>query len=293
MEFEAAEYVTDEDDDELEMEDNVEDSESHSEDEVDVDAEDMEEDDEDEDLGSDDSVHEQEEEEGGSHEQAPAMAAAPAPPDAVRVRTRTPVANVTVCDADALGCGVCFLALRPPIFQVHTRSHFYIFFVFDSYATFLETSSLEIKTQCEVGHVVCSDCRVKLEATPSGNKCHVCGVVAARGGYRRCHAMEHLLDCIRVPCPYAAHGCDATPPYHGKESHRPPPGVPARAVPLPRRRVMRIHRLHGRATGPLRRRTQLAVHQRQQGPRRESVQHQPPRRLQLRHPPRRPRPRPR
>ncbi|KAG0517010.1 hypothetical protein BDA96_09G051000 [Sorghum bicolor] len=173
VEFEAAEYVTDEDDDELEMEDNVEDSESHSEDEVDVDAEDMEEDDEDEDLGSDDSVHEQEEEEGGSHEQATAMAAAPAPPDAVRVRTRTPVANVTVCDADALGCGVCFLALRPPIFQ------------------------------CEVGHVVCSDCRVKLEATPSGNKCHVCGVVAARGGYRRCHAMEHLLDCIRVPCPKA------------------------------------------------------------------------------------------
>jgi len=32
--------------------------------------------------------------------------------------------------------------------------------------------------------------------------------------------MERLVDCIRVPCPYAAHGCDATPAYHGQESHR-------------------------------------------------------------------------
>jgi hypothetical protein len=58
-----------------------------------------------------DSVHEHEE---GSPEPASAVAAAPD----VRVRTRTAVANVTVGDADALECGVCFLALRPPIFQV-------------------------------------------------------------------------------------------------------------------------------------------------------------------------------
>ncbi|EES19035.1 hypothetical protein BDA96_09G048700 [Sorghum bicolor] len=122
---------------------------------------------EDEDLGAADSLH--------------------APPD-VRARTSTAVANVTVGDADALECGVCFLALRPPIFQ------------------------------CEVGHVVCSACRDKLEATGNGN-CHVCRA-ATRGGYRRCYAMERLVDCIRVPCPYAAHGCDATPPYHGQESHR-------------------------------------------------------------------------
>ena len=32
------------------------------------------------------------------------------------------VADVTVADADALECGVCFFALRPPIFQVRTRS---------------------------------------------------------------------------------------------------------------------------------------------------------------------------
>ena len=72
--------------------------------------------------------------------------------------------------------------------------------------------------QCEVGHVVCSACRDKLEATGNG-LCHVCRATT-RGGYRRCHAMERLVDCIRVPCPYAAHGCDATPAYHGQESHR-------------------------------------------------------------------------
>jgi len=74
------------------------------------------------------------------------------------------------------------------------------------------------ETQCKVGHVVCSACRDKLEATGNG-KCHVCRATT-RGGYRRCHAMERLVDCIRVPCPYAAHGCDATPAYHGQESHR-------------------------------------------------------------------------
>jgi len=57
-----------------------------------------------------------EDDEEGSHEPASAAAAAAAPD--VRARTRTAVANVTVGDADALDCGVCFLALRPPIFQV-------------------------------------------------------------------------------------------------------------------------------------------------------------------------------
>ncbi|CAN6331450.1 unnamed protein product [Urochloa humidicola] len=98
------------------------------------------------------------------------------------------VAGVTVADADALKCGVCLLPLRPPtIFQ------------------------------CEVGHVVCSSCRDKLEA--AAGKCHVCGVVVSCG-YRRCHAMERLVDSIRIPCPYAAHGCAATPAYHGREEHR-------------------------------------------------------------------------
>ncbi|TVU17668.1 hypothetical protein EJB05_33717, partial [Eragrostis curvula] len=62
------------------------------------------------------------------------------------------LANVTVDDADALDCGVCFLPLKLPIFQ------------------------------CKVGHMVCSPCRDKLEAT---GKCHVCGI-AAHGGVRAC-----------------------------------------------------------------------------------------------------------
>ena len=55
---------------------------------------------------------------------------------------------------------------------------------------------------------MCSACRERLEATGSGGKCHACGVAAAtRGYYRRCHAMERLVGCIRVPCPHAAHVC--------------------------------------------------------------------------------------
>ncbi|PVH61809.1 hypothetical protein PAHAL_3G126900 [Panicum hallii] len=102
----------------------------------------------------------------------------------------------SVEDADALDCGVCFLPLKPPIFQ------------------------------CEVGHVVCSPCRDKLKAT---GKCHhVYGV--ATGSYRLCHAMERLVESIRVPCPHAAHGCTARPAYHDREGHR---SAPARAMPLP------------------------------------------------------------
>uniref|UniRef100_A0A0D9WCX9 RING-type E3 ubiquitin transferase n=1 Tax=Leersia perrieri TaxID=77586 RepID=A0A0D9WCX9_9ORYZ len=102
--------------------------------------------------------------------------------------TRAVVAGVTVYDAYALDCGICFVPLRPPIFQY------------------------------EVGHVVCSHCRdmLALMAVP---KCHVCGSVD-NGGYRRCHAMERLADAIHVACPHAAHGCAATPAYHELESHR-------------------------------------------------------------------------
>ncbi|CAN6336288.1 unnamed protein product [Urochloa humidicola] len=109
-------------------------------------------------------------------------AAAPAPASASRARPESAaasVADVTVEDADALDCGVCFLPLKAPIFQ------------------------------CEVGHVVCSPCCDKLKAT---GKCHVCGV--ATTSYRRCHAMERMVESIHVPCPHAAHGCTARPAYH-------------------------------------------------------------------------------
>uniref|UniRef100_A0A0D9ZUD3 RING-type E3 ubiquitin transferase n=1 Tax=Oryza glumipatula TaxID=40148 RepID=A0A0D9ZUD3_9ORYZ len=101
--------------------------------------------------------------------------------------TRAAVAGVTVEDADALECGVCFLPLRPPIFQ------------------------------CEVGHAVCAPCRDTL--APAG-RCYVCRVAVAGGEYRRCYALERLVDAIRVACPHAAHGCAARPAYHDVEAHR-------------------------------------------------------------------------
>ncbi|WVZ96416.1 hypothetical protein U9M48_042054 [Paspalum notatum var. saurae] len=96
------------------------------------------------------------------------------------------IAEATVENTGALDCGICFLPLKPPIFQ------------------------------CNVGHVVCSPCYQKLGQQAS--KCHVCRAPTP-GGYRRCHAMEQLLSSIRVPCPHAAHGCAARPAYHDRDGH--------------------------------------------------------------------------
>ncbi|GJN36024.1 hypothetical protein PR202_gb24847 [Eleusine coracana subsp. coracana] len=107
--------------------------------------------------------------------------AAPPPP----LESAAVAAYVMVDDADALDCSVCCLPLKPPIFQ------------------------------CDVGHVVCSPCRDKLRGS---GKCHLCGT--ATGDYRRCHAMERLVESIRFPYPYAVHGCTAMPAYCHKQSHR-------------------------------------------------------------------------
>ncbi|TVU17617.1 hypothetical protein EJB05_33665, partial [Eragrostis curvula] len=72
--------------------------------------------------------------------------------------------------------------------------------------------------QCNVGHVVCSPCHDKLEETEADGRCHVCRAPTT-GGYRRCHAMEQLVDSIHVPCPHAAYGCAAKPAYHDRERH--------------------------------------------------------------------------
>ncbi|XP_066360998.1 uncharacterized protein [Miscanthus floridulus] len=94
------------------------------------------------------------------------------------------VLELTVEDTDALDCGVCFLPLKPPIFQ------------------------------CSNGHVVCSLCHDKLKAT---GKCHVCGVTT--DGNSRCHAMERLAESIRFLCSNAAYGCTARLVYHDREGH--------------------------------------------------------------------------
>ncbi|KAL6865126.1 hypothetical protein ACP4OV_016277 [Aristida adscensionis] len=67
---------------------------------------------------------------------------------------------------------------------------------------------------CNSGHVVCSQCRDKLKAS---GKCHVCRIPT--NGYLRCHAMEHLVESIRIPCPHAADGCTARPPYYDWDTH--------------------------------------------------------------------------
>ncbi|GJN36017.1 hypothetical protein PR202_gb24840 [Eleusine coracana subsp. coracana] len=69
--------------------------------------------------------------------------------------------------------------------------------------------------QCEVGHVVCLPCRKKLK-NPA--KCHVCG--GRTGGFRRCHAMERVVESIHIPCPNSASGCTAKPAYHEQQSHQ-------------------------------------------------------------------------
>ncbi|XP_066360835.1 uncharacterized protein [Miscanthus floridulus] len=94
------------------------------------------------------------------------------------------VLELTVEDTDALDCGVCFLPLKPPIFQ------------------------------CSNGHVVCSLCHDKLKAT---GKCHVCGVTT--DGNSRCHAMERLAESIRFLCSNAAYGCTARLVYHDRGGH--------------------------------------------------------------------------
>ncbi|KAJ1261672.1 hypothetical protein BS78_09G048500 [Paspalum vaginatum] len=85
----------------------------------------------------------------------------------------------------ALECGICFLPLKPPIFQ------------------------------CNVGHVLCRPCR---EVLKPGSKCHVCR--GATGGFRRCHAMEYIVESVRIPCPNTAYGCTAKPAYYDQQSHR-------------------------------------------------------------------------
>ncbi|XP_039840770.1 uncharacterized protein LOC120700583 [Panicum virgatum] len=54
--------------------------------------------------------------------------------------------------------------------------------------------------QCDVGHVLCSPCRDRLK---DKRRCHVCRG-RTTGGFRRCHAMESVVESARVACPNAA-----------------------------------------------------------------------------------------
>ncbi|KAM0857752.1 hypothetical protein ACQ4PT_048296 [Festuca glaucescens] len=95
--------------------------------------------------------------------------------------------NITVGNAKAfLHCCVCRLPLKPPIFQ------------------------------CDAGHAVRSTSRDELVGRGTGRTYILC-----RGpGYRRCSFIEGLVESLRVACPNAAHGCDATPSYYDLHAHR-------------------------------------------------------------------------
>jgi E3 ubiquitin-protein ligase SIAH1 len=126
--------------------------------------------------------------------------------------TRAALANVTVENTDALHCGVCCLPLKPPIFLV-TRLRALTHYI--SISQFCNTDIAMRKSpmfcaQCDQGHFMCSSCRDELEALrPELDLCD----------YRRCDAMEKLVESIRVPCPNAAYGCDTTATYYGHRDH--------------------------------------------------------------------------
>ncbi|KAM0857747.1 hypothetical protein ACQ4PT_048291 [Festuca glaucescens] len=68
---------------------------------------------------------------------------------------------------------------------------------------------------CDVGHVVCSLCRDKL--APAG-RCDACRC-RVTGGYRRCDAMEKLVESVQVPCKNTAYGCAARTTYYDHLAH--------------------------------------------------------------------------
>jgi len=60
-------------------------------------------------------VHDTKKGSGSSHPPPP-------PPSRMPPEGAAAAGDVTVEETDALDCGVCFLPLKPPIFQVHTRT---------------------------------------------------------------------------------------------------------------------------------------------------------------------------
>ncbi|KAI4994680.1 hypothetical protein ZWY2020_034321 [Hordeum vulgare] len=97
------------------------------------------------------------------------------------VGKRRKVATDVTMDLDILDCPVCFLPLRPPIFQ------------------------------CTVGHTICSSCRNMLT-----DKCCLCSLPTV---YNRCHMVENVVESIKLACPNTSHGCTARINYYQKEDH--------------------------------------------------------------------------
>ncbi|XP_071486337.1 E3 ubiquitin-protein ligase SIAH1-like [Diadema antillarum] len=95
-----------------------------------------------------------------------------------KARSHTPTTNQDL--ASLFECPVCFDYVLPPILQ------------------------------CQSGHLVCSNCRPKLNCCPT-----------CRGplGSIRNLAMEKVAQTVMFPCRYASSGCAATMSYNEKQDH--------------------------------------------------------------------------
>ncbi|EEC69847.1 hypothetical protein OsI_00183 [Oryza sativa Indica Group] len=108
-------------------------------------------------------------------QEAGAMVVAPEP-EAIAVRI----------DMAMLHCPICFLPLKPPIFQ------------------------------CDAGHMACSNCRGKV----AGGRCHSCEGVGVGVVYARSRAMEAFVSSTKIQCPYQAHGCRSYVTYYAVDDHQ-------------------------------------------------------------------------
>ncbi|KAF7850847.1 hypothetical protein BT93_L4965 [Corymbia citriodora subsp. variegata] len=87
----------------------------------------------------------------------------------------------TLTDPDVLNCAVCVEPLTIPVFQ------------------------------CVNGHIACSSCCKKI-----GNKCPSCFMAI---GYKRCHAIEKVLQSVQMACQNVKLGCNQKFGYHMKNVH--------------------------------------------------------------------------
>uniref|UniRef100_A0A8I6W477 RING-type E3 ubiquitin transferase n=2 Tax=Hordeum vulgare subsp. vulgare TaxID=112509 RepID=A0A8I6W477_HORVV len=89
--------------------------------------------------------------------------------------------NVTV-GFETLDCTICFVPLRPPIFQ------------------------------CSVGHFICFECKDQLDY-----KCPTCYI---KTSFKRCFGMEHVVQSVTVACSNDKYGCAEKVTYYQKEEHK-------------------------------------------------------------------------
>ncbi|KAL3640404.1 hypothetical protein CASFOL_015372 [Castilleja foliolosa] len=92
-----------------------------------------------------------------------------------------PPFSFSLADPDVLDCTICFVPLRPPVYQ------------------------------CENGHIACASCCSNMK-----NKCAVCSMPI---GYNRCRAIENVIESIRISCPNMRYGCKKLLTYNKKLDH--------------------------------------------------------------------------